>query len=174
MEQSGKIPIFSISETLFWNILRNFTGNFFRIYWEYLMGMFHEYSTNIYLPGRIEFRLDYAKRESFCGQAKARISSFKPKFILGINYGIKVIISTIAVIVNIAIVFFQKMKRKLKQRQNNKRTQKVSNISTDGRNVRKTQKYIYRCLEILYIYAKNQYINKMKGITEATIQFLRL
>ena len=43
MEQPGNIPIS--------NIPQNFMGNFFRIYWGYHMGMFHEYSTNIYLPG---------------------------------------------------------------------------------------------------------------------------
>ena len=41
----------NIPGTLFGNIPRNFIGNFFQIYWEYLMGMFNEYSTNIYLPG---------------------------------------------------------------------------------------------------------------------------
>ena len=46
-EQSGNIPIFNIPGMLFRNILRNSTGNFFRIYWEHLKGMFHEYSTNI-------------------------------------------------------------------------------------------------------------------------------
>ena len=51
MEQSGNIPIFNIPGTLFGNIPRNFKGNFFRIFWEYIMEMFHEYSTNIYLPG---------------------------------------------------------------------------------------------------------------------------
>ena len=45
MEQSGYIRAFNIPETLFRNIPRNFIGKFFRIYWEYLMGMF----TNI--PG---------------------------------------------------------------------------------------------------------------------------
>ena len=51
MEQPGNIPIFSIPGTLLRNIPRNFIGNFFRIYWEYLKGMFHEYFTNIYFPG---------------------------------------------------------------------------------------------------------------------------
>ena len=51
MEQSGNIPIFNIPGTLFGNILRNFMGNFFRIFWEYIMGMFHEYSSNMCLPG---------------------------------------------------------------------------------------------------------------------------
>ena len=51
MEHSGNISIFSIPETFPGNIPRNFIGNFFRIFWEYIMGMFHEYSTNIYLPG---------------------------------------------------------------------------------------------------------------------------
>ena len=44
MEQSGNIPVFNIPGILFRNIPRNSIGNFFRIYWEYLMGMFHEYS----------------------------------------------------------------------------------------------------------------------------------
>ena len=48
IEQSGNIPIFNIPGTLFGNIPRNFVGNFFRIFWEYIMGMFQEYSTNIY------------------------------------------------------------------------------------------------------------------------------
>ena len=51
MEQPENIPIFNIPKTLFRNIPRNFIGNFFAIYWEYLMGMFHKYSTNIFLPG---------------------------------------------------------------------------------------------------------------------------
>ena len=50
MEQSGDIPIFNIPGTLFRNILRNFIGNIFRKYREYLMRMFNEYSTDIYLP----------------------------------------------------------------------------------------------------------------------------
>ena len=51
MEQAGNIPTYNIAETLFRNVLRNFIGNFFQISWEYLMGMFHEYSMIIYLPG---------------------------------------------------------------------------------------------------------------------------
>ena len=51
MKQSGNIPIYNIPGTLFRNITRNFIGNFFQIYWEYFMGMVHEYSTNICLPG---------------------------------------------------------------------------------------------------------------------------
>ena len=51
MGQSGNIPIFNIPRTLLRNIPWNFIVNFFRIYWEYLKEMFHEYSTNIYLPG---------------------------------------------------------------------------------------------------------------------------
>ena len=51
MEHSVNSPIFNIPGTLFGNIPRNFIGNFFRIYREYIMGMFYEYSTNIYLPG---------------------------------------------------------------------------------------------------------------------------
>ena len=43
--------IFNIPGTLFRNIPQNFIGNFLRIYWEYLKGMFDEYFTNIYLPG---------------------------------------------------------------------------------------------------------------------------
>ena len=82
---------------------------------------------------------------------------------MGISYGIKIIVSTIVGIVNIAIVFFQKMKRPLKQIKYDKRARKVSNISIDGRNIRKTQRQIYRCLEILYIYVKDQYINKIRG-----------
>ena len=45
------IPIFSIRGTLCRNMLRNFIGNFFWIFREYIMGLFHEYSTNIHLPG---------------------------------------------------------------------------------------------------------------------------
>ena len=51
MEQPENIPVFNNPWTLFRNIPRNFIGKFFRIYWEYLNGMFHEYSTNISLPG---------------------------------------------------------------------------------------------------------------------------
>ena len=50
MEHLGNILIFNYPGTLFGNITRNFTGNFFRIFWEYIMGMFHEYSTNIVCP----------------------------------------------------------------------------------------------------------------------------
>ena len=46
MEQSGNITIFNIP-----NIPRDFIGNFLRMYWEYLKGMPHKDSTNIYLPG---------------------------------------------------------------------------------------------------------------------------
>ena len=41
MEQSGSIPIFHISGTLFGNIPQIFIGNFLQIFWEYIMGMFH-------------------------------------------------------------------------------------------------------------------------------------
>ena len=44
MEQSRNIPIF--------NIPQNVIEIFFRIYWKYLKEMFHEYSANIYLPGK--------------------------------------------------------------------------------------------------------------------------
>ena len=50
MEHSGNIPIFNIPGTLFRNP-RNYIGNFFQISREYIMGMLHEYSTNISLPG---------------------------------------------------------------------------------------------------------------------------
>ena len=49
MEQLGNTPVFNISRTLFENIPRNFIGDFFQIYWEYLMWLFHEHSTIIYL-----------------------------------------------------------------------------------------------------------------------------
>ena len=52
MEQSGNIPIFNIPGTLFRNIPRNFIGNFFRIFWEYIMGMFREYFANN-IPGTL-------------------------------------------------------------------------------------------------------------------------
>ena len=42
-------------EHYFGNIPLNFIGNFLRIFREYIMGMFHEYSTNMYLPGRETF-----------------------------------------------------------------------------------------------------------------------
>ena len=47
MEHLGNIPIFNILGTLFRNIPQNFIWNFFRISWEYLKEMFHEYSANI-------------------------------------------------------------------------------------------------------------------------------
>ena len=53
MEPSEVIPIFNIPGRSFGNITRNFIGNFFRIFREYIMELFHEYSTNIYLPGGI-------------------------------------------------------------------------------------------------------------------------
>ena len=43
------------SEHYFGNIPRNFIGYFLRIFREYIMGMFHEYSTNIHLPGGYRF-----------------------------------------------------------------------------------------------------------------------
>ena len=46
MEQPGNIPIFNIPGILFGNIPRNFIGNFSQIFWEYIMGMFHEHSKN--------------------------------------------------------------------------------------------------------------------------------
>ena len=51
MEKSGNIPIFNIPGTLFRNILRNFSENFFRNMLGCLKGMFHKYFTNMYLPG---------------------------------------------------------------------------------------------------------------------------
>ena len=51
MEHLGNIPIFNIPGTLFGNISQNFIENFFQIFREYIMAMFHEYFTNIYLPG---------------------------------------------------------------------------------------------------------------------------
>ena len=51
MEYPGNIPTFNIPGTLFRNIRRNFIGNFFWIYQEYIVGMLHQYSTNRYLPG---------------------------------------------------------------------------------------------------------------------------
>ena len=50
MEQSGNTPMFNIPGTSFENILRSFIGNFCQIFWEYIIGMFHEYPTNIYWP----------------------------------------------------------------------------------------------------------------------------
>ena len=50
MEQSENIPIFNIPEILFGNIPRNFIGNFFQIFWEYIMGMSNEHFTNN-IPG---------------------------------------------------------------------------------------------------------------------------
>ena len=50
MEQPGNIPIFNIPGTLFWNIPRNFIGDFFRIYWEYLKGMLHKYILTYIYP----------------------------------------------------------------------------------------------------------------------------
>ena len=51
MEDSGNISIFNIPGTLFGIIPQNFLGNFFRIFRECIMGMFQEYSMNIYFPG---------------------------------------------------------------------------------------------------------------------------
>ena len=55
MKQSGNILTFNIPGALFGNVTRNFVGNFFRIFWECIMAMFHEYSKNIYLPGGYEY-----------------------------------------------------------------------------------------------------------------------
>ena len=46
MEQSGNIPILNIPRTSFGSIPQIFIVNFFRIFWNYIMGMFHECSTN--------------------------------------------------------------------------------------------------------------------------------
>ena len=46
MDQSRNILIFNIPRILFANIPWNLIGNLFRILWEYIIGMFHEYSTN--------------------------------------------------------------------------------------------------------------------------------
>ena len=48
MKHLGNIPIFNIPGTLFENIPGNSIGDFFRIFWEYIMQMFHKNSTNIY------------------------------------------------------------------------------------------------------------------------------
>ena len=65
MEYSGNIPIFNIPGTLFRNIPRKFIRNFFRIHREYIIGMFHEYSTNIYLPGGLELLCDITLHINF-------------------------------------------------------------------------------------------------------------
>ena len=49
MEHSVNIPVFNIPGTLFGNINSNFIGIFSQIFRKYIMGMFHKYSTNIYL-----------------------------------------------------------------------------------------------------------------------------
>ena len=59
IEHSRNVPIFNIPGTLFQNIPRNLIGNFLRIFRKHIMGMFHEYSTNIYLPGVIFERIMY-------------------------------------------------------------------------------------------------------------------
>ena len=51
MEHSGNIPVFNIPGILFGYINPNFIGIFSQIFRKYIMGMFHKYSTNIYLPG---------------------------------------------------------------------------------------------------------------------------
>ena len=51
MEHLGNIPIFNIPKTLFGNIPQMFKGNFSQVFWEQIMGMFQEYSTNVYMPG---------------------------------------------------------------------------------------------------------------------------
>ena len=51
MEHSGNISIFNTSGTSFGNILWNFIENFFRISQEYIIGIFHEFSRNMYLRG---------------------------------------------------------------------------------------------------------------------------
>ena len=53
------ILIFNILRKLFGNVPRNFIGNFLQIFWEYIMEMLHEYSTNIYLPGEKKFIVRY-------------------------------------------------------------------------------------------------------------------
>ena len=51
MEHSGNIHIFNVPGTLFWEYSPEFRRELFPIFWEYVMGIIHEYSTNIYLPG---------------------------------------------------------------------------------------------------------------------------
>ena len=48
---SRNITVFNIPGILVQNIPRKFIWSFSRILWEYLFGMFNEYSTNMYLPG---------------------------------------------------------------------------------------------------------------------------
>ena len=63
MEQSRNIPIFNILRTLFGNIPRKFIGNFFQIFWEYIMGIFHEYSTKQYSRNIIwEYSLEFHRK----------------------------------------------------------------------------------------------------------------
>ena len=57
MEHSGNIPIFKVLGTLFGNIPQDFIGNFLRIFREYIMGIFHEYSTDILLSSGISLSL---------------------------------------------------------------------------------------------------------------------
>ena len=74
MEQLGNMPVFNIPGTLFRNTSRNFIG-IFLIYWECLMGMFREYSMNIYLLG--------GKKLTFTDNASFRsyISKINNKFV---------------------------------------------------------------------------------------------
>ena len=84
MEQSGNIPVFNIHRTLFRNIHRNFIENFFRIYQECLMGMFHNYFTNIYLPcgSRGGVRLKVSLSSSQCTLLHPKNILLLPKMVL--------------------------------------------------------------------------------------------
>ena len=85
MERSRNIPIFNIPGMLFWNISRNFLGNFLRIFRKYIMGMFAKYSTNIYL-------LDGLRAcEKFTGQKYIyQFIRNKPKFVEPVQFNLGV------------------------------------------------------------------------------------
>ena len=59
IDQSRNIPIFKVPAILFGNIPGNLIGNLFQIFWKYIIGMFHEYSTNNF-PGTL-----FGNREIF-------------------------------------------------------------------------------------------------------------
>ena len=52
-------------EYYFGNIPWNFIGNLWQIFREYTMGMFHEYSANIYLPGEEYLYRWFTKKYGF-------------------------------------------------------------------------------------------------------------
>ena len=62
----SKYSYIRYSRNIIWEIARNFIENFFRVYQEYIMEMFHGYSTNICLPGGDKHYIVAEEKSLFC------------------------------------------------------------------------------------------------------------